>query len=411
MESNRSRIEKRKGTLNRMLVLAAWGFLIAAYIFGHFLMQEDYFSLAREQVIENKLEVTDVNAEAMTIRAPQDGTISRIRFGSAQGYGGDLTVGLIYDEAGSIQDVLILTNRETVSFLKKLTRKGFFVQFQGKAVNDPLHLNTDIDAVSGCTASSLAFTNAIREAGFQAARKDFNLEVTEPPVFWKLGFDEIAILALIVIGILALYLKKKWLRYLSLAVSFVTVGIFLNASVSISHFARLTLGFLPGLKEHLIWWGLVSVTLVFPFFLRKNLYCYALCPFLAVQTILIKISGFRLKLTGSFLKLAKISSQALLWMAFMIIFISENPTLGSYEPFALLFSLDGAGLQWYLLPAAMIGALLVPDYYCRYFCPVGRALSIVGKFGHKTMSVVFRNIETINNIQSETGQNPLNKTA
>ena len=393
-----------------MLVLAAWGFLIAAYIFGHFLMQEDYFSLAREQVIENKLEVTDVNAEAMTIRAPQDGTISRIRFGSAQGYGGDLTVGLIYDEAGSIQDVLILINRETVSFLKKLTRKGFFVQFQGKAVNDPLHLNTDIDAVSGCTASSLAFTNAIREAGFQAARKDFNLEVMEPPVFWKLGFDEIVILALIVIGILALYLKKKWLRYLSLAVSLVTVGIYLNASVSISHFARLTLGFLPGLKEHLIWWGLVSVTLVFPFFLRKNLYCYALCPFLAVQTILIKISGFRLKLTGSFLKFAKIASQALLWMAFMIIFISENPTLGSYEPFALLFSLDGAGLQWYLLPAAMIGALLVPDYYCRYFCPVGRALTIVGNFGNKTMSLVFRNIKTINNIQSETGQNPLKIT-
>ena len=188
------------------------------------------------------------------------------------------------------------------------------------------------------------------------------------------------------------------------------MGIYLNASVSISHFARLTLGFLPGLKEHLIWWGLVSVTLVFPFFLRKNLYCYALCPFLAVQTILIKISGFRLKLTGSFLKFAKIASQALLWMAFMIIFISENPTLGSYEPFALLFSLDGAGLQWYLLPAAMIGALLVPDYYCRYFCPVGRALTIVGNFGNKTMSLVFRNIKTINNIQSETGQNPLKIT-
>ncbi|HEC45135.1 MAG TPA: hypothetical protein ENI20_20205 [Bacteroides sp.] len=103
--------------------------------------------------------------------------------------------------------------------------------------------------------------------------------------------------------------------------------------------------------------------------------------------LLIKVSGFSLKLTGDFLRFAKTASTTLLWLAFMVIFLSENPTLGSYEPFALLFSLEGAGLQWYLLPAALIGALLVPDYYCRYFCPVGRALRLVGKFGDKARKI------------------------
>lgn len=380
-------MKPQNGKFDRLLKIAAWGSLIAAYIFGHFLMQEDYFSLAEEQLIQKNLEVSEVSTDAMTTMNLQDGTVSRVRFGQGQGYGGDLTVGIIYDEEGSIEDVLLLSERETVSFVKKLIRKGFFRQFPGKAVNDPLHLGTNINAVSGCTVSSLAFTNAIREAGFQAAREDFDLEVKEPPVYWKVGFDEMAILVLIIVGILSIYLKKKWLRYISLGISLAILGFYLNASISISHFARLTLGFLPSLKEHLIWWALISVALVFPFFLRKNLYCYALCPFYAVQTLLIKVSGFSLKLTGDFLRFAKTASTTLLWLAFMVIFLSENPTLGSYEPFALLFSLEGAGLQWYLLPAALIGALLVPDYYCRYFCPVGRALRLVGKFGDKARKI------------------------
>ena len=395
----------RKGKLQMLLTFAAWGSLLAAYIFGSFILQEDYSMLAEEQVVERDYEVTGAGINEMTIRHLESGAEAKVAFGSAQGYGGDLIIGVLYDSAGIVTDILLLVNRETPSFLDKLDKKGFFMQFPGKAVNEPFQLETDVDAISGSTISSAAFTNAIRSASFQAARKDFELEVTEPPVHWKVGFDEMAILVLIVIGILAIYLKKKWLRYVSLGVSLVIVGFYLNASVSISHFARLSLGFLPGLKEHLIWWGLISVTLVFPFFLRKNLYCYALCPFYAVQTILIKISGFRLKLTDSFLKIAKTASQVLLWMAFMVIFISANPTLGSFEPFAYLFSLDGAGLQWYLLPAALIGAVFVPDYYCRYFCPVGRALQMVKRFGNKTIVLMAGNKTPSKIHLSGSGQN------
>jgi Na+-translocating ferredoxin:NAD+ oxidoreductase RnfG subunit len=378
----------QKGKFQMLLTFAAWGSLVAAYIFGSFILQEDYAMLAEEQVVERDYEVTGSGINEMTIMHLNSRAEIKVVFGKSQGYGGDLIVGVLYDSVGIITDILILVNRETPSFVDKLDKKGFFRQFPGKAVNEPFQLETDVDAISGSTISSAAFTNAIRSASFQAAREDFDLEVKEPPVQWKVGFDEMAILVLIVIGILAIYLKKKWLRYVSLGVSLVIVGFYLNASVSISHFAKLILGFLPGLKEHLIWWGLISVALVFPFFLRKNLYCYALCPFYAVQTILIKITGSKLKLTDRFLKFAKTASKVLLWMAFMVIFISANPTLGSFEPFAYLFSLDGAGLQWYLLPAALIGAVFVPDYYCRYFCPVGRALQMIKRFGNKILGKI-----------------------
>jgi len=59
----------------------------------------------------------------------------------------------------------------------------------------------------------------------------------------------------------------------------------------------------------------------------------------------------------------------------MLIFLSTHPAPGSYEPFAMMFSLEGLGIQWYLLPAALIGSMFVPKFCCRMFCPVGLYLN------------------------------------
>jgi polyferredoxin len=63
------------------------------------------------------------------------------------------------------------------------------------------------------------------------------------------------------------------------------------------------------------------------------------------------------------------------WSALMLIFLSAHPTLGSYEPFALMFSLTGLGVQWYILPLSLIGSFFVLNFWCRLFCPVGWVLN------------------------------------
>ncbi|WP_299523746.1 4Fe-4S binding protein [uncultured Lutibacter sp.] len=45
----------------------------------------------------------------------------------------------------------------------------------------------------------------------------------------------------------------------------------------------------------------------------------------------------------------------------------------------MLFSLEGVGIQWYILPAALIGSLFFSNFFCRFFCPVGGALRWVQK--------------------------------
>ncbi len=373
--------EKRTGV--RLLSIAAWISLLGAFVFGRITMKEDVVSLAASQLEESNLALHQKSPDLLKVVSLEDGSESSIKFGSAQGYGGELTVGVLYDQLGSLQEVLILRDRETPSFLVKLTKKGYFSQFPGKVVDDRFQLEEDLDGVSGCTVSALAFASAIRKASYQAANTDFGLDVREPVIPWNIGVGEYLVMLIAITGILSLYMKKRWLRYASLLLSLGVIGFYLNASLSITHFARLLLGFLPGIKEHTTWWFLVALALIFPLFLRKNLYCYALCPFHAVEIILIRISGFKVKLTRGFQRATKVIVPGLLWLALMVIFISGNPTLGSYEPFALIFSLDGVGLQWYLLPAALIGAMLVPDYYCRFFCPVGRILNMVLKAGSR----------------------------
>ena len=376
-----------KSLLSKSITIAAWTSLLMAFIYGKFISREDYESVLRNQ--QPELIIHEYNDGKLTV-ADNDTSVAHIRYGKAQGYGGELVVGVQYGSGGKIEEVHLLKQRETNSFMTKLESNKFFRQFPSKSIADELVIDSDVDAVSGCTVSSVAFTEAIRNASYEAAKKDFSWPVSHPAGQWIFGLSEIAVLLLIITGILAIYLKKKWLRYSAMIISVALVGFHLNASLSISHFARLLLGFLPGLKEHFAWWVLLATAIGFPFFLKKNLYCYALCPFHAVETALIKISGFQLKLTRGFQKITKHVSLALLWMAFVLIFVSENPTLGSYEPFALLFSLNGAGLQWYLLPAALIGAMLIPDFYCRYFCPVGRTLNLVLKAGNRIRSIIFR---------------------
>ncbi|MDJ0829167.1 MAG: hypothetical protein QNI92_04895, partial [Desulfobacterales bacterium] len=65
------------------------------------------------------------------------------------------------------------------------------------------------------------------------------------------------------------------------------------------------------------------------------------------------------------------------WTALMLIFLSSHPTLGSYEPFSLIFSLTGTGVHWYILPLSLIGSFFVLNFWCRLFCPVGHTLNSI----------------------------------
>jgi len=59
--------------------------------------------------------------------------------------------------------------------------------------------------------------------------------------------------------------------------------------------------------------------------------------------------------------------------------ISSNPTIAAYEPFAMLFSLEGYGVQWYILPATLVASLFISNFFCHYLCPVGATFKWIQK--------------------------------
>lgn len=295
--------------------------------------------------------------------------------GSSQGYGGPLHIAVITDKEGDIVNTELLDNYETPSFVAKLSNKKYYQQYKGKSLTDRFQLKQDVEAVSGATVSSLAIANAARDASYQIATNVFKKTPPKIEKRWRFSAKEAIVALILFIGFLAIYLKKKKLVYINLFLGLIFMGFLFNASLSLTHFGRLLLGYLPDIHTHLSWWILVAGTISLIALLGKNVYCTSICPFRASQMLLHQVSGINLKLNKTQSKVLTTTPNFLIWLSLILIFISQNPSISSYEPFAMLFSLKGAGIQWYILPAALIGALFFSNFFCRFFCPVGGILN------------------------------------
>lgn len=308
-----------------------------------------------------------------------DQTFGYMAIGESQGYGGPLSVAVLSNKKGDIIGTQLIKNIETPSFLARIKNKKYYDQYVNKKVNANFDLSKDIEAVSGATVSSLAIANAVREASYSIAQDELSMPIPKLSIPWNVSKQEIIILLIFLAGTFSILYKKKKLQYFSLFLGFVFIGFVFNTSLSLTHFGRLTLGFFPDIHSHLSWWllmiGTISIIVIF----GKNVYCSSMCPFHATQILLHKISGINLKIPTFISKILSQTPLFLLWLSLIIIFISANPTIASYEPFAMLFALEGSAVQWYILPASLIGAIFFSNFFCRFFCPVGGALGWILK--------------------------------
>jgi polyferredoxin len=63
------------------------------------------------------------------------------------------------------------------------------------------------------------------------------------------------------------------------------------------------------------------------------------------------------------------------------VILSGSQEILRYEPFAMAFSLRGTYLMWASLILILAASLVIDRFWCRYFCVVGMALSLLGKLG------------------------------
>ncbi len=368
----------------RMIPALAYALLVAAFVIGQIAAQTDYEALLQQQMPDVELTRSQVNKELPVVyRMTKDGEESPdvMVMAKGEGYGGTLVVGVRArrtEDGAQINEILLLDHKETPSFVQRIENKYFFRQFAGKRVTDNFIIGDDIDAVSGATVSSKGFTAAVREAVHLGAVQHLKLEPTWNEPVWRIGANELILVALFALAFFGSYRKDKagkYARYLVMAGALVFVGFHANVSVNLGNLAGILMGYIPGPKQHPMWWIMMVGVLGSVVVLGRNIYCRHLCPFMVVQDLLQKVSGIRLRIRSELQKKARTLILSLSWVALMLIFLSAHPALGSYEPFAMMFSLEGLGIQWYILPAALLGAFFVPSFWCRLFCPVGLFLN------------------------------------
>lgn len=372
---------RNKSLLKNIITLAAILTLIAAYIIGF--TQKDIEVLSQlqrsspekttfQKIDDNPLLLEAHDAESKTF-------LGYFAIEKGQGWGGPLYVATVIDKNGIIERVVIIDHKETPSFFFKIQRHQFFQQFVGKKVSDLFVLENDIDTVTQATISSKAITEAVREGSHAVGKKIFNLPIKEQAFVWKFGINEMLLLLLYVVMLIGVMMKIKILNYLTMAAAFIFLGFYLNSAISIGNISSLFLGYFPSVKKNTFLWLLLIGALAMPLILRRNLYCSYLCPFGALQEFTAKISGINIRLNEKIIIFTRYLVHFLTWFALILIFLTSNPAIGAYEPFAIFFGLEGIGVQWFILPTVVLGSFVFTRFFCRFFCPVGVVLNLMVK--------------------------------
>jgi polyferredoxin len=82
---------------------------------------------------------------------------------------------------------------------------------------------------------------------------------------------------------------------------------------------------------------------------------------------------------------AKLLRYVVLVLALYFTYRTEELILRGYDPFFLIFSGFGHGslatISWIVLAAIIVGAWVVPMFFCRYLCPLGATFDPLSRLG------------------------------
>ncbi|MEW6621958.1 MAG: FMN-binding protein [Bacillota bacterium] len=308
--------------------------------------------------------------------------IGYIVFEEAKGYGGPLTVGIAISNEGNITNVAVINHVETPSFMKKVMDNGFLDNFPGKAVNSRFVLDYDIDNISGATITCQAIMESAKKASYNVGRTYLNKQIPEEKKNWNIGPLELIVTLIYVMAILlSLVFKKTRYRLIINSISLIIIGFYLNRPITIAYFGSSLLGYYPTAKENLLWYIILFGGIGLAVFWGKNIYCYWLCPFGCAQELLNKVSGLNIEIDSRINKKLRLTRVLLLWVGLLLIFLSRNPNISTFEPFATLFSFVGNFYLWSLLFLVIMAGLIKKRFWCQYICPTGAALDLCSQFG------------------------------
>jgi hypothetical protein len=304
-----------------------------------------------------------------------------------RGYGGEIDVLVGMNAKGTVTGVYVISHGETAEYFKHAGSDGFLKRFVGRSVDRGFD---DIDAISGATISSNAIKRDVQTAAFEVTKKLIDSGALKKEAGRVPNpFDILAAVAVIVLiagAIAALLLpRRRWIRYVVWTASVITIGIWLNTPLTFGMFVDLGRAILPAAAPLLILFGFALAAPL----LKGNLYCAYLCPFGALQE-----GAHRLPLPklGPHERVLRNASW-LRWVVLLAVAFAVANGVAAFrtiEPFALCFSRKVAVIALVQAAVVLVVAAFIKRPWCRYFCPTGAILDLVGQLGCRLRGLVRR---------------------
>jgi hypothetical protein len=208
--------------------------------------------------------------------------------GSANGYGGPMTLLVGIDTLGGVAGVEVVEHRETPIFWRMVRAPTYFEHVTGTGFRQIDYAYSDVVAVTGATLSSDAIVASVRAAVAAVAGEAFDVRIPLPQKPFEFGLLELVILALFALGVVGHRMKgplRRRLRWAGQITGLLVLGFWKNSPITLAKITAVLSGYLPDLRT-----GVAIYLLLAGFFLTsvlygRNLYCLHACPFGAAQRV------------------------------------------------------------------------------------------------------------------------------
>jgi hypothetical protein len=240
----------------------------------------------------------------------------------------------------------------------------------------------DVQAVTGATVSSQAFLSALETSGRRFAYEILNLGSpatrgkSQSALLPDIGAAYLMIA--FVVALLVSFYGGFRTRLLVLAANMVIGGILLNAQFSTAQISSLLSGQFPSVAASGVFLLAIGVPVLMMVF--GNYYCGYICPFGALQELLGYIipRRFRPAPSRDSMHWPRFTKYVVLFIIVTAFFVCRDYRTLSPDPLIEVFSTNRTELLIWIAVTALVGAVLFVRFWCRYLCPAGAFLSLLG---------------------------------
>ena len=290
------------------------------------------------------------------------------------GYNSITPLTIYIDNNDIIKEVEICPNKESRGFMNKVINSGYLESWNGLSTEEAL--NHKVDAVSGCTYTSMAISQSLQVRMQQLTSQKARLNTWD----WSLFAKQVSVLVVTILALICFFnpKKSKKLRIVTLSLSILILGLWTNSLLSLALFYNwLTNGISLTMQVAVI--VIAAVSIILPLFTKKSFYCQYLCPFGAVQEFAGMIPVKKITISSKIYNAFAIIRRVILLALLILLASGVGLDLSMTEPFSI-FSYQTIIFEVALLTAIIVVAsIFIKKPWCNYLCPTGTLLKSISR--------------------------------